>query len=66
MPVKPEPFVIECTICGWKQLSAPSSDVLRADEHPEHCPDCGSHLLDVRPPNFADCFKSFFGLIGRR
>lgn len=53
MPVKPQPVLIQCRLCGWKTTYAPPSDALLM-VLPETCDQCGSAELDRQPAGVLD------------
>lgn len=59
MPVKPKPFVIECSHCGWKQYAAPTTDVLLPKHCPEQCPRCHFAPLSTRAPSAIESVEGY-------
>lgn len=52
MPVKPKPFVLECTQCHWEKVFAPRSDCfIGGVDFVQQCPVCGNQSLKCRKPN---------------
>lgn len=43
MPIAPQPTLLQCTQCSWKQIFAPAGDVLRKMP-PSQCPKCGGEI----------------------
>lgn len=48
MPIRPEPFVLNCSRCGWKKGVRPKSDVLTPGEWVGECPRCGCEEIETR------------------
>lgn len=48
MPIRPEPFVLNCPRCGWKKDVSPKSDVLTPGEWVDECPRCGCEEIEIR------------------
>lgn len=52
MPIRPKPFVLECTKCHWKKIFSPRSDCLmKGIDYVDTCLVCGCRDLDRRAPN---------------
>ena len=47
MPIRPEPFVLNCQRCGWKKGVSPKSDVLLPGEWVDECPRCGCEEIET-------------------
>lgn len=43
MPIKPTPFILKCSHCGWKKYYVPPSDFI-VEAIPDDCPKCGYPL----------------------
>lgn len=65
MPIKPLAIQYQCRQCGWKTLSAPSSDALTALP-PEQCEKCGSAALNTRPASLLDKLNTAFSMLRGR
>ncbi|NLW04750.1 MAG: hypothetical protein GX029_05920 [Pseudomonadaceae bacterium] len=45
--IKPQPFELKCTQCGWSKTFAPASDVLHPGQDlVASCPKCGNEELE--------------------
>lgn len=45
--IKPQPFELKCTQCGWSKTFAPASDVLHPGQgFVDNCPKCGNEELE--------------------
>lgn len=62
MPIKPQPFALDCPACGWTQVVAPESDVLLPGDWPSACPRCGDTALQRRQ---ASRFERVFARLGK-
>lgn len=45
MPVKPQPFKLQCTECNWSKVYAPESDFI-PEPFVTKCPLCGSEEIE--------------------
>ena len=45
--IKPQPYELKCTQCGWRKTFAPISDVLLPGQgFVSNCPKCGNSELE--------------------
>ena len=60
MPIKPQPFVLECPKCHWSKAFAPKSDcMIRGLDWVSECPVCGHeithHFRSLEPDSALVC-----------
>ena len=64
MPIKPQPFVLECPKCNWSKAFAPKSDcMIRGLDWVSECPVCGHGELKRREPNAIEQFMLKLGRV---
>ena len=47
MPIRPAPLTFDCPTCGWRQTTAPDSDVIAPGDFFSCCSECGNRDLLV-------------------
>ena len=45
--IAPEPFMYECTRCGYTKVVKPKSDVINPLDFSSVCPKCGAEIQRV-------------------
>lgn len=45
MPIPMPAFKLSCTVCDWRKVVVPKSDVLTREQVPVVCPSCGCSEL---------------------
>ena len=59
MPIRPAPYTLRCSACGWQKSFAPASDVLGSAPL-QACPQCRAGPLTRRPVALADAPSAAF------